>query len=115
MPREPAVFSAGTAAADFALAVDAPVSAGASLIAQRFWRTLGGRAANVAVISRRLATPARLLGCVGEDELATAREGSRRTLSQWQSAWTRMSRRPPGFLARSFCTPAAESSAAGRR
>jgi ribokinase len=33
-------------------------------------RTSGGKAANVAVVARRLGTTARLLGCVGDDDLA---------------------------------------------
>jgi ribokinase len=66
----PAVISAGTINADFLFCVDAPLEHGASLIAKRLLRTSGGRAANVAVMARRLDTPARLFGCVGRDELA---------------------------------------------
>jgi ribokinase len=40
------------------------------LIARRLLRTSGGRAANVAVMVRRLDAPARLFGCVGTGELA---------------------------------------------
>jgi ribokinase len=69
-PREPAVFSVGTVNADFLLRVDEPLERGASLIARRLLRTSGGRAANVAVMARRLGTPARLFGCVGADDLA---------------------------------------------
>jgi ribokinase len=64
------VFAAGTVNADFVLGIDAPLERGASLIAQRLLRTSGGRAGNVAVMARRLGTPARLFGCVGSDELA---------------------------------------------
>src|SRR4051794_20137092 len=56
MVSEPAVFSVGTVNADFALSIDAPLERGASLIARRLLRTSGGRAANVAVMARRLAT-----------------------------------------------------------
>jgi ribokinase len=65
-----AVFSVGTVNADFVLRVDEPLERGASLIARRLLRTSGGRAANVAVMARRLGTAARLFGCVGADELA---------------------------------------------
>jgi ribokinase len=68
--RAPAVLSAGTVNADFTLGVDAPLEPGASLIARRLLRTSGGRAANVAVMARRLEAAARLFGCVGADELA---------------------------------------------
>jgi ribokinase len=67
---EPAVFAAGTVNADFVLRIDAPLEQGASLIARRLLRTSGGRAANAAVMARRLGTPARLYGCVGTDALA---------------------------------------------
>lgn len=68
--RAPVVFSVGTVNADFLLGVDEPLERGASLIARRLLRTSGGRAANVAVMARRLGRPARLFGCVGADELA---------------------------------------------
>jgi ribokinase len=68
--REPAVLSAGTVNADFTFGVDAQLEPGASLVARRLLRTSGGRAANVAVMARRLGTVARLYGCVGADELA---------------------------------------------
>jgi ribokinase len=64
------VFSAGTVNADFLLGIDVPIERGASLIARRLLRTSGGRAANVAVMARRLGSPARLFGCVGVDDLA---------------------------------------------
>lgn len=70
MSDQPAVLSAGTINADFVLRVDAPAESGASLIAERLLRTSGGRAANVAVMARRLGTAARLFGCVGTDDLA---------------------------------------------
>jgi ribokinase len=66
----PEVFAAGTVNADFVLAVDRRLERGASLVAHRFLRASGGRAGNVAVMVRRLATPARLYGCVGDDELS---------------------------------------------
>jgi ribokinase len=70
MTSEPAVFAAGTVNADFVFGVQAPLERGASLVAQRVLRTSGGRAANVAVMARRLGARARLFGCVGADELA---------------------------------------------
>ena len=70
MTHAPAVFSAGTVNADFSLRVDGRLERGASLIATDLLCTSGGRAANVAVIARRLGTPARLFGCVGADQLA---------------------------------------------
>jgi sugar/nucleoside kinase (ribokinase family) len=66
----PAIFSAGTVNADFSLRVDGRLERGASLIATDLLCTSGGRAANVAVMARRLGTPARLFGCVGADQLA---------------------------------------------
>jgi ribokinase len=66
----PAVLCAGTVNADFVQRIDAPLEPGASLIARRVLRTSGGRAGNVAVMARRLGTPARLFGCVGTDVLA---------------------------------------------
>jgi ribokinase len=68
--REPAVFSAGTVNADFTFGIDAQLERGASLVARRLLRASGGRAANVAVMARRLGPVARLYGCVGADELA---------------------------------------------
>jgi hypothetical protein len=70
LTHAPAVFSAGTVNADFSLRVDGRLERGASLIATDLLCTSGGRAANVAVIARRLGTPARLFGCVGGDQLA---------------------------------------------
>ena len=52
------------------LRVDAAPERGSSVIAQCLLRTSGGRAGNVAVMARRLHTPARLFGCVGTDDLA---------------------------------------------
>ena len=69
MLGDPAVLSAGTVNADFLLRVDAPLERGASLIASCLLRTSGGRAANVAVMARRLLAPARVFGCVGDDQL----------------------------------------------
>jgi ribokinase len=75
---EPAVLAAGTVNADFLMRVDAPLERGASLIARGLQRTSGGRAANVAVMARRLGAPARLFGCIGDDDLAEqALEGPR--------------------------------------
>jgi ribokinase len=66
----PAVLSAGTVNADFVMGVDGRLERGASLIATDLLCTSGGRAGNVAVMARRLGTPARLFGCVGVDQLA---------------------------------------------
>ena len=54
MTSGPAVFAAGTVNADFVFGVQAPPDRGASLVAERLLRTSGGRAANVAVMARRL-------------------------------------------------------------
>jgi ribokinase len=68
--RQPAVFAAGTVNADFVLLIDRSPEPGASLVARRLLRTSGGRAANAAVMARRLGTPARLFGSVGTDVFA---------------------------------------------
>jgi ribokinase len=65
-----AVYSGGTVNVDLLLQIDGRLEPGASLVARRVLRTSGGRAANVAVMARRLGTPARLFGCVGCDALA---------------------------------------------
>jgi ribokinase len=65
-----AVYSAGTVNAGLLLQIDGQLEPGASLVAHRVLRTSGGRAGNVAVMARRLGTPARLFGCVGCDALA---------------------------------------------
>jgi ribokinase len=65
-----AVYSGGTVNADLLLQIDGRLEPGASLVARQVLRTSGGRAANVAVMARRLGTPARLFGCVGCDALA---------------------------------------------
>jgi ribokinase len=67
---EPAVLAAGTVNADFLMSVDGELRRGASLIARRLLRTSGGRAGNAAVMARCLGTPARLFGCVGDDDLS---------------------------------------------
>jgi ribokinase len=67
---EMAVYTAGTINADFLMRVEGRLDPGASVIAQRLLRTSGGRAGNVAVMVRRLDTPALLFGCVGGDDLA---------------------------------------------
>lgn len=69
MTHTPTVFSAGTVNADFSLRIDGRLERGRSLIATDVLCTSGGRAGNVAVMARRLDTPARLFGCIGADHL----------------------------------------------
>ena len=65
-----AVVSLGSVNADFLVRVAQPPTGPGSLVGDSLLRTSGGRAANVAVLAARLGTPARLLGCVGDDDLA---------------------------------------------
>jgi ribokinase len=65
-----AILSLGSINADFQLRVERPPGGPGTLLAHDLLRTSGGKAANVAVLARRLGAEARLLGCVGEDDLA---------------------------------------------
>lgn len=64
------LLSLGSINADFAVRTEAPPSGPGALLATDLLRTSGGKAANVAVLAQRLGVPARLLGCVGDDDLA---------------------------------------------
>lgn len=66
----PMVVSLGSINADFAVRADAAPSGAGSVLARDLLRTSGGKAANVALLSRRLGVDAVLLACVGDDDLA---------------------------------------------
>jgi ribokinase len=63
----PILLSLGSINADLQVRVDQSPDTGQTLIASDFVRLSGGKAANVAVLARRLGVPARLLGRVGDD------------------------------------------------
>ncbi len=65
-----AVVSLGSVNADFLVRVPESPSGPGSVPGNSLLRTSGGKGANVAVIAARLGTAARLLGCVGDDDLA---------------------------------------------
>lgn len=65
-----AVVSLGSVNADFLVRVPELPGGSGSLLGESLLRTSGGKAGNVAVLAARLGTPARLLGCVGDDDLA---------------------------------------------
>jgi ribokinase len=65
----PSLLSLGSINADFQLRVPRAPDTGSTLPGSEFIRLGGGKAANRAVLARRLGLPARLLGRVGEDEL----------------------------------------------
>lgn len=65
-----AVLSLGSINADFQVRVERPPEGPGTLLAHDLLRTSGGKGANVGVLARRLGTEARLLGCVGDDDLA---------------------------------------------
>jgi ribokinase len=62
------LISIGSVNADFQMRVSAALSG--TELARDFVRASGGKAANVAVLGRRLGMGARLVGCVGQDDLA---------------------------------------------
>ena len=64
------VLSLGSINADVQVRADALPSGPGTLLAQDLLRTSGGKGANVAVVARRLGADARLLGSVGDDDLA---------------------------------------------
>lgn len=64
------ILSLGSINADFQMRVeDWPRGAG-TVLTRDLLRASGGKAANVAVLARRLGAESRLLGCVGDDDLA---------------------------------------------
>lgn len=65
----PLVLSLGSVNADFQMRVRQPLEAGKTLMGSDFVRLGGGKAANVAVLARRLGVPAGVLGRVGDDDL----------------------------------------------
>ena len=65
-----AVVSLGSVNADFLVKVPEPPSGPGSVLGESLLRTSGGKGANVAVLAARLGTLARLIGCVGDDDLA---------------------------------------------
>lgn len=65
-----AVVSLGSVNADFVVRVAESPSGPGSTLAEGLLRTSGGKGANVAVLAARLGVGARLLGCVGDDDLA---------------------------------------------
>lgn len=70
------IISIGSLNADFQMRVPQPLLG--TEIASEFIRVSGGKAANVAVIGRRLGADTRLFACVGRDDLAgQALEGPR--------------------------------------
>lgn len=64
------VLSLGSIAADFQLRIPHFIEESATMLASRFTRAGGGKAANVAICASRLNTRSRLFGCVGDDDLA---------------------------------------------
>ena len=64
------ILSLGSINADFLVRADEPPSGPGSSLARDLLRTAGGKGANVAVLAARLGVPVRLLGCVGDDDLA---------------------------------------------
>ncbi|ESY72296.1 hypothetical protein X743_17760 [Mesorhizobium sp. LNHC252B00] len=72
---QPAVLSLGSINADLRFEVDKPFSSDATVRASGFSRKSGGKAANVAYFTQRLGFPTKLLGQVGDDDLATVAIG----------------------------------------
>jgi ribokinase len=64
------VVSLGSINADHCVRAARLPEGSGTLLAGDLLRTSGGKAANVAVLARRLGTPSRLVGCVGDDDLA---------------------------------------------
>jgi ribokinase len=65
-----AVVSLGSINADFLVRVPQPPDGPGAVPGDALLRTSGGKAGNVAVLAARVGVPARLLGCVGDDDLA---------------------------------------------
>jgi ribokinase len=64
------VLSLGSVNADFQVRVDRPPDGSGTRLAHDLLRTSGGKAANVAVLARRLGAEAWMLAAVGDDDLA---------------------------------------------
>lgn len=74
-----AIVALGSVNADFQVRVERSPDGPGAVAATDFLRASGGKAANVAVLARRLGADAVLLGCVGDDDLAAqALDGPRR-------------------------------------
>jgi ribokinase len=75
------ILSVGSVNADFQVRIEEPLPEKAgTVLAGDLLRASGGKAANVSVLARRLGAEARLLGCVGDDDLAEqALAGPRRS------------------------------------
>jgi ribokinase len=75
------VLSLGSINADFQVRVEEAPDGPSTVLANDPLRTSGGRAGNVAVLAQRLGAEARLLGCVGDDDLAEQALASPRSRS----------------------------------
>lgn len=64
------LLSLGSINADFVVKTRSSPSGPGSMLGNSFLRTSGGKAANVAVLAKRLGAASMLLGCVGDDDLA---------------------------------------------
>ena len=64
------LLSLGSVNADFQVRIDRPPAPSETLVASAFARMGGGKAANRALVARRLGLEARLFGHVGADDLA---------------------------------------------
>lgn len=74
-----AILSLGSINADFQVRVDRLASGSGTRLGRDLLRASGGKAANVAILARRLGADSRLLGAVGDDDLAgQALDGPRR-------------------------------------
>lgn len=64
------IVSVGSINADFLMRVEEAPAGPGTVLGHELLRTSGGKAANVAVLGRRLGADVRLIGCVGDDDLA---------------------------------------------
>jgi ribokinase len=64
----PRLLSLGSINADFQMRVDRAAAGAETVAATLFTRLGGGKAANRALLARRLGVPATLIGCVGNDD-----------------------------------------------
>ncbi|QIB49849.1 PfkB family carbohydrate kinase [Pseudomonas sp. OIL-1] len=70
------MLSLGSINADFQVRVNAAIGSNDMLPAHDFCRLSGGKAANTAFLAARFGHASRLLGCVGDDDLAQQALGS---------------------------------------
>ncbi|QJD59348.1 ribokinase [Pseudomonas sp. gcc21] len=70
------MLSLGSINADFQVRVNAAIGSNDMLPAHDFCRLSGGKAANTAFLATRFGHTSRLLGCVGDDDLAQQALGS---------------------------------------